>query len=169
VGYYGGINYGFGYPGAGYLGGRWVGHVFLYNSAANNLNASMLHRAYDEPGVSPRSASRVSYNGGPGGTSSVPTAQERLAAQSRLHTVSQLIHLQPNAGPAPVIGSGSEQKAPAPKPVVSRTPAPSAVRRNTVNAVPAPPAPVNTSVRPAPTPAKPRSRPAPTIRSISIK
>jgi hypothetical protein len=168
VGYYGGINYGFGYPGAGYLGGRWVGHVFLYNRAANHLNASLLHHAYDEPMVSPRSISRASYNGGPGGTRSVPSAQERLAAQSRLHSVSQLIHLQPNPGPAPDIASSSAQTPPAAKPVVSRTQAPSAPRRNTPSAVTSPPA--NTPGRAAPTAAKTtRSRPAPTIRSISLK
>jgi hypothetical protein len=76
VGYYGGINYGFGYGGVGYVGGRWVGNVFAYNRAVNNLNASGFRHVYDEPAVNHGGLSRVSYNGGPGGTSNVPTAQE---------------------------------------------------------------------------------------------
>ncbi len=30
VGFYGGINYGYGYFGSGYYGGRWEGRTFLY-------------------------------------------------------------------------------------------------------------------------------------------
>src|SRR5579871_3727104 len=37
VGFYGGVNYGFGYGGVGYLGGRWVGGVFSYNQTVNNF------------------------------------------------------------------------------------------------------------------------------------
>src|ERR1700741_523487 len=33
VGYYGGVNYGFGYMGVGFVGGRWHDHDFLYNTA----------------------------------------------------------------------------------------------------------------------------------------
>jgi len=84
VGYYGGINYGFGYGGRGYAGGRWVGNVFAYNRAVNNVNVSVFPHVYDEPEVNHGGLGRVSYNGGPGGTNSVPTAQERLATQSRL-------------------------------------------------------------------------------------
>ena len=31
IGYYGGVNYGFGYVGVGFAGGRWVGNSFAYN------------------------------------------------------------------------------------------------------------------------------------------
>ena len=37
VGYYGGINYGFGYFGTGFYGGYWNGGHFFYNSAYNHL------------------------------------------------------------------------------------------------------------------------------------
>ncbi len=37
VGYYGGINYGFGYFGTGYWGGYWRGGRFFYNGAYNHL------------------------------------------------------------------------------------------------------------------------------------
>ena len=33
VGFYGGINYGFGYGGVGFFGGRWDGGHFAYNTA----------------------------------------------------------------------------------------------------------------------------------------
>ena len=37
IGYYGGINYGFGYNGYGYYGGEWRGDRFFYNRSANNV------------------------------------------------------------------------------------------------------------------------------------
>ena len=64
VGYYGGINYGFGYFGSGFSGGRWVGNSF----------------AYDKSVYARSSHVQVSYHGGPGGTSLAATAQERALA-----------------------------------------------------------------------------------------
>ena len=37
VGYYGGINYGFGYFGTGFYGGYWNGGHFFYNAAYNHI------------------------------------------------------------------------------------------------------------------------------------
>src|SRR5215468_6813314 len=37
VGYYGGINYGFGYFGSGFVGGRWDRGRFFYNREVNNF------------------------------------------------------------------------------------------------------------------------------------
>ena len=37
VGYYGGVNYGFGYMGIGFVGGMWVGGVFRYNTAVMHV------------------------------------------------------------------------------------------------------------------------------------
>jgi hypothetical protein len=172
VGYYGGINYGFGYGGSGYAGGRWVGNVFAYNRAVNNVNASVFHHVYDEPEVSHGSLSRVSYNGGAGGTSSVPTAQERFAAQSRLPSQPQRMHLQPDPRPAPSISSGTRQAALAPQPVLSRTPTESAPRKIMASAVVPSRAPVSAAIRPAPAPTlsnTSRPRPAPAIKSTPIK
>jgi hypothetical protein len=154
VGYYGGINYGYGYPGTGYVGGRWVGKVFAYNSAATHLN----------PGVN-----RVSYNGGPGGTSIVPTAQERLAAQSRIVSAPERLHFQPNPSPGPNTSTGSGQTTPGAKQVISRTPTAAAPHRNTASAVTQGQAPPNAAVRPAVTSKTSRPRAAPTIRSMQIK
>jgi hypothetical protein len=170
VGYYGGINYGYGYPGTGYVGGRWEGRVFAYNRAVNHLDTGTLRHVYDEPQVSRASVSRVSYNGGPGGTSTVASAQERLAAQSRMISAPERMHLQPNPGPGPNVSYRSGQSTPGTRPATSRTPPPSVSRRSTVSTAPPPQAPANTAVRPAPSASKTtRPRATPTIRSGAIK
>jgi len=79
VGFYGGVNYGFGYGGVGYEGGRWDNGVFVYNRTVNNFgNVTITHvyekTVYVEPG-----ASRVSFNGGSGGTTVRPTQEEQAA------------------------------------------------------------------------------------------
>jgi hypothetical protein len=80
VGYYGGINYGYGYFGSGFSGGRWQGNSFAYNRAVSNLGTSVTHATYSESMVANVTASQVSYNGGPGGTTATRTAEEKLAA-----------------------------------------------------------------------------------------
>ena len=46
IGYYGGINYGFGYVGYGYEGGYWGGGHFNYNRSVNNINITVVHNVY---------------------------------------------------------------------------------------------------------------------------
>jgi len=75
VGFYGGINYGFGYGGVGYLGGRWEGGQFSYNRAVNNVHISNVHNVYNQP-VPQGAVNRVSFNGGAGGIAARPTAAE---------------------------------------------------------------------------------------------
>lgn len=41
VGFYGGINYGFGYLGTGFVGGFWSGGAFNYNTAVMNVNRTV--------------------------------------------------------------------------------------------------------------------------------
>jgi hypothetical protein len=82
VGFYGGINYGFGYFGHGYEGGRWDNGHFFYNTAVNHVNTSVIHNVYNTR-VSEPGGPRVSFNGGNGGVSARPTAQEEAAAHSR--------------------------------------------------------------------------------------
>jgi hypothetical protein len=48
VGYYGGVNYGFGYPGSGFYGGRWDGGHFFYNRAFSNVDGARFHNTYHE-------------------------------------------------------------------------------------------------------------------------
>jgi WXXGXW repeat (2 copies) len=96
IGYYGGVNYGFGYVGVGFAGGRWVGNSFAYNRTVMNVNVTNVHNTYNETVINNVSVTKVSYNGGPGGTAAVPTAQERVAA-SEQHvppTATQHQHVQ---------------------------------------------------------------------------
>jgi len=80
IGYYGGISYGYGYFGSGFVGGRWVGNSFAYNKAVSNLSARVIHNTYSETAVNNAAGKSVSYNGGPGGATATPTAEERAAA-----------------------------------------------------------------------------------------
>jgi len=82
VGFYGGINYGFGYFGNGFDGGRWEHDHFYYNRAVMNVNVTIIHNVYEER-VNTEVRNHVSYNGGPGGINARPTPQEEAAARER--------------------------------------------------------------------------------------
>ena len=77
IGFYGGVNYGYGYGGHGYLGGRWDGGVFSYNRSVNNINTTIVHNVYNTTVV--ENNARVSFNGGHGGIAARPTDEERQA------------------------------------------------------------------------------------------
>jgi WXXGXW repeat (2 copies) len=81
VGFYGGIDYGFGYFGHGYEGGRWENGHFFYNTAVNRVNASVIHNVYNTR-VN-ETVNRVSYNGGNGGINARASAEEEAAARGR--------------------------------------------------------------------------------------
>jgi len=83
VGYYGGIDYGYGYFGHGYEGGRWNRDQFYYNRAVNNINVTNIRNVYEVPVNEPRDAPRVSYNGGPDGIQAQPTPAEEAASRER--------------------------------------------------------------------------------------
>ena len=83
VGYYGGINYGFGYFGTGYHGGYWRNGAFSYNTAVNNVNTTYIRNVYNAPVAANTNTTRVSFNGGVGGIVATPTAAERLAMHDR--------------------------------------------------------------------------------------
>jgi hypothetical protein len=80
VGFYGGVNYGFGYGGVGFAGGRWQGNSFAYNRTVVNVNVTNVHNTYNETVINNVTINKVSYNGGPAGTNAQPTAQERAFA-----------------------------------------------------------------------------------------
>jgi hypothetical protein len=82
VGFYGGINYGFGYFGEGFVGGRWDNGRFYYNRSVTNVNVTVIRNVYNEH-VEIRNESRVSFNGGQGGINRRPTAAEEAAANQR--------------------------------------------------------------------------------------
>jgi hypothetical protein len=85
VGFYGGINYGFGYVGVGFAGGYWRGGTFFYNRSVNNINVARVTNVYDRRVVNNFAVNRVSYNGGAGGLSARPTSGE-LATERDRHT-----------------------------------------------------------------------------------
>ncbi len=75
VGFYGGINYGFGYGGYGYEGGRWENNQFYYNTSVNRISNMNIHNTYNAR-VENTTVNHVSYNGGNGGINARPSAQE---------------------------------------------------------------------------------------------
>ena len=81
IGFYGGVNYGFGYSGVGYEGGRWNNGVFAYNRTVNNFGGVTVTNVYDQTIVNTTAVTRVSFNGGTGGTTVQPTPQEQAVAR----------------------------------------------------------------------------------------
>jgi hypothetical protein len=77
VGFYGGINYGFGYGGEGFEGGYWRGGSFFYNSRVNNFGGVHVTNVF-ERNVTHVTVNRVSFNG-PGGIDRRPSPQEQAA------------------------------------------------------------------------------------------
>ncbi len=83
VGFYGGVNYGFGYGGAGFVGGEWRGGGFFYNRAVMNVRNTHITNVYVNKTVIVNNNTRVSYNGGTGGVRREPSSTERQFAQER--------------------------------------------------------------------------------------
>lgn len=83
VGFYGGINYGFGYFGSGFVGGEWRGGVFAYNTAVTHVNTTIIHNTYVNRTVIVNNVNRVSYNGGVGGVNVRPTSAQLAAERDR--------------------------------------------------------------------------------------
>ncbi len=85
VGFYGGVNYGYGYGGSGFVGGMWQGGGFRYNTAVMNVNTSVVHNTYVNRTVINTTVinNRTSFNGGPGGLAARPNAQEQMAMREQ--------------------------------------------------------------------------------------
>jgi hypothetical protein len=88
VGFYGGVNYGFGYTGYGYEGGYWNGPHFFYNTTVNRVTNINITNVYQKT-VIVNNSTRVSFNGGPGGVQARPTPAQMAAVNEP--------HLQPTA------------------------------------------------------------------------
>jgi YXWGXW repeat-containing protein len=125
VGFYGGINYGFGYFGVGFQGGRWDGGHFFYNRSVSNINVTEIHNVYNTTVINNTTVNRVSYNGGNGGIGARPTPEEEAAANER--------HIAPVAAQtqhAQEARSNPQQRASVNmgKPPVAATPKPGAFK-----------------------------------------
>ena len=83
VGYYGGVNYGFGYMGIGFVGGEWRGREFAYNTAVVRVNTTIIRNTYVNTTIVRENTivneKHVAYSGGPGGIQHQPTPQEASA------------------------------------------------------------------------------------------
>ena len=75
VGFYGGINYGFGYGGVGFVGGRWNGGFFAYNTAVMHVDRTVVRNVYVE-NVHVNMNVHTSFNGGAGGIMARPSPME---------------------------------------------------------------------------------------------
>jgi hypothetical protein len=93
VGFYGGIDYGFGYSGRGYTGGHWQGQKFYYNTVVSHVNVSNIHNTYSQTIENSTTVNRVSYNGGTGGIRAQPTATEQSAARAP-HQSATMVQMQ---------------------------------------------------------------------------
>jgi len=79
IGFYGGINYGFGYFGVGFAGGYWDHDRFFYNRAYSHIDH--VTNVYNKTVVVNKVY--VSYNGGAGGITARATAEEEAAMRDR--------------------------------------------------------------------------------------
>jgi hypothetical protein len=92
VGFYGGVNYGFGYGGVGFFGGEWRGGVFAYNSACANFGGVHVTNVYENRTIIEQNTivnvNHTSFNG-PGGIVRQPSPEEnRFASESHVAATS---------------------------------------------------------------------------------
>src|SRR5277367_5240145 len=70
IGFYGGVNYGFGYGGVGFVGGEWRGGAFAYNHAVANFGGVHVTNVYENRTIVTQNTivnnEHVSFNGGVG-------------------------------------------------------------------------------------------------------
>jgi YXWGXW repeat-containing protein len=81
IGFYGGVNYGFGYGGVGFEGGYWRGGSYFYNRAVVNVGGVHVTNIYNHTVIN--NNVHVAFNG-PGGIQARATAHE-LAAEHDHH------------------------------------------------------------------------------------
>lgn len=98
VGFYGGVNYGYGYGGSGFYGGMWRGNAYHYNTAYSNINTTVIHNTYvNNTYINNRTVvnNHSSFNG-PGGITARPGREEQVAMRDHhiQATSEQLSHEQ---------------------------------------------------------------------------
>jgi hypothetical protein len=92
VGFYGGVNYGFGFGGIGFCGGMWRGGVFAYNGAVANFGGVHVTNVYVDRTIVNNTtivnANHTSFNG-PGGVVHEPSPEEaRFAGEQHIQPTS---------------------------------------------------------------------------------
>jgi hypothetical protein len=115
VGFYGGVAYGFGYPGRGYEGGYWRDRNFYYNREVTNITNVEIHNVYSKTVVNNVTVNnRVSYVGGPGGLTARPTQQEEVVGRGQhvAPTNAQVRHVETAASDNSLLASVNRGKPP---------------------------------------------------------
>lgn len=131
IGFYGGVNYGFGYFGNGYSGGHWIGNSFAYNTAVNHVNPAVVNHSYAESVAGQGSRGVISYSAA---SRSTVVSHTLSQPQSQVRVVSK------PATPA------TAERSSDPPPVASPVPVPAKVNPPATAAkTPAPSAPAKTS------------------------
>ena len=98
IGFYGGINYGFGYGGEGFYGGEWRGGAFFYNTAVMRVDETRITNVYVNRTVIVNNESHVAFNGGEGGVAARPSPhQEEYARQPHTRPVAAQVQHQREA------------------------------------------------------------------------
>jgi hypothetical protein len=121
IGFYGGINYGFGYFGSGYHGGYWNNGAFYYNRTVNNVNVNV-NKTYNTV-INNTNVNRVAFNGGTGGVVARPTVQEETFARETHQgaTQAQLNHERTSGANRQMLASVNQGR-----PSIAATPRPGA-------------------------------------------
>jgi len=79
IGFYGGVNYGYGYGGHGFVGGDWHEGHYRYNTAVVRVNVTVVHNTYiDNTVVVNNQRNHASFNG-QGGVVARPNDREMAA------------------------------------------------------------------------------------------
>jgi WXXGXW repeat (2 copies) len=112
VGFYGGVNYGFGYVGHGYEGGYWDHGAFRYNRAYNNIHEDVhITNVYNKTVIV--NENHVSFNGGDHGIHARPEAQELNADhEHHLTPVAAQLHHEEGARGNPELRASANHGRP---------------------------------------------------------
>ena len=162
VGFYGGINYGYGYSGRGYEGGRWDNGHFFYNQSVSHVDVSVNRNVYNTRDENRSDGNRASFNGGNSGVNARATSQEDAAGRERhvAPVAAQNEHAQ-SARANPELRSSSNHG----KPPIAATSKPGAFKDSGAVAakeggtVHTAPAAENNAARPAAETARPNTEP----------
>jgi hypothetical protein len=93
VGFYGGVNYGFGFGGVGFVGGEWRGGVFAYNSAVANFGSVHVTNVYENRVIVTQNTivntEHVSFNGGVGIQAHASAIEMQAASEQHIQATAE--------------------------------------------------------------------------------
>src|SRR5271168_4380990 len=97
IGFYGGVNYGYGYGGVGFVGGEWRGGAFAYNSAVANFGSVHVTNVYENRTIVTQNTvinnEHVIFNGGAGIQAQASATELRAGNEEHIQaTANQVQH-----------------------------------------------------------------------------